>query len=122
MRIGLPGFATTVDQAVKQAARAEAEGFKALWYPSAVLGDPLVPMAIAAQATSTIEFGTSVLQTYTCHPVLMASRAAAVVAAIGTSGRFTLGIGPSHEPVIDGMFGMSYATPGRHTDEYVQVL
>jgi len=47
MRIGLPGFGTTVDQVVKQAERAEAEGFKAVWYPSAVLGDPLIPMAIA---------------------------------------------------------------------------
>src|SRR5436305_8512044 len=122
MRIGLPGLGTTVDQIVKKAERAEAEGFKALWYPSAVLGDPLVPMAIAGRATSTIELGTSVLQTYTCHPVLIAARAAAVAAAIGAPGRFTLGVGPSHEPVIDCMFGVSHATPGHHTDEYVQVL
>jgi len=122
MRIGLPGFATTVDQIVGQAERAEAYGFKALWYPSAVLGDPLGAMAIAGRATTSIELGTSVLQTYTCHPVFMASRASAVAAAIGAPGRFTLGIGPSHQPVIEGMFGMSYATPGRHTDEYTQIL
>jgi F420-dependent oxidoreductase-like protein len=122
MRIGLPGFATSVDQIVGQAERAEADGFKALWYPSAVLGDPLVAMAIAGRATKSIELGTSVLQTYTCHPVLMASRAAAVATAIGSPGRFTLGIGPSHQPVIEGMFGISYATPGRHTDEYTQIL
>ena len=35
---------------------------------------------------------------------------------------FTLGIGPSHEPVIEGSFGMSYANPGRHTEEYVTIL
>jgi len=122
VRIGLPGFGTTVDQVVQQAARAEADGFKALWYPSAVLGDPLVPMALAGRATASIELGTSVLQTYTCHPVLMAVRAAAVVAAIGAPGRFTLGVGPSHRPVIEDMFGMSYNSPGRHTDEYTQVL
>jgi F420-dependent oxidoreductase-like protein len=122
MRIGLPGFATTIDQVIGQAERAEAEGFKALWYPSAVLGDPLIAMGLAGRATTTIELGTAVLQTYTCHPVLMASRAAAVMAAIGEPGRFTLGVGPSHQPVIEGMFGLSFATPGRHTDEYVQVL
>src|SRR3954453_12056405 len=122
MRIGLPGGGSSVDRIVQQAVDAEADGFTSLWFASAVFGDPLVPMAIAGRATSTIELGTSVLQTYTCHPVLMAARAAAVVAAIGAPGRFTLGVGPSHEPVIDGMFGMSYATPGRHTDEYVQVL
>jgi len=122
MRIGLPGFATSVDQIVGQAERAEADGFKAVWYPSAVLGDPLGAMAIAGRATTSIELGTSVLQTYTCHPVLMASRAAAVAAAVGAPGRFTLGIGPSHQPVIEVMFGISYATPGRHTDEYTQIL
>jgi F420-dependent oxidoreductase-like protein len=52
----------------------------------------------------------------------MANRAASVAAAIGATGRFALGIGPSHQPVIEGMFGLSYATPGRHTEEYVQTL
>jgi F420-dependent oxidoreductase-like protein len=122
MRIGLPGFGTTAKQIVSQAERAEAEGFKTLWYPSAVFGDPLVAIGLAGRATTTIEFGTSVLVTYVCHPALMANRAAATVAAVGTPGRFTLGVGPSHQPVIEGMFGLSYATPGRHTEEYAQVL
>ena len=50
------------------------------------------------------------------------TRAAAVADAIGTPGRCTLGVGPSHQPVIEGMLGLSYATAGRHTEEYVQVL
>ena len=44
-----------------------------------------------------------------------------VVDAMGRPG-FTLGIGPSHEPVIRGAFGMSYDHPGRSTDEYLQIL
>jgi F420-dependent oxidoreductase-like protein len=107
---------------VQQAQRAEADGFTSLWYASAVGGDPLVAMALAGRATSTIELGTSVLQTYACHPVLQATRAAAAAAAIGTAGRFTLGVGPSHQPVVEGLLGVPYTTPGRHTDEYVQVL
>jgi F420-dependent oxidoreductase-like protein len=106
---------------VEQAKRAEADGFSSLWYASAVGGDPLVAMAFAGQATSSIELGTSVLQTYTCHPVLQANRAASVAAGMGRAG-FTLGLGPSHEPAIEGAYGLSYATPGRHTEEYVQVL
>jgi F420-dependent oxidoreductase-like protein len=78
-------------------------------------------MAIAGRATTTIELGTAVLQSYSSHPALMANRVLAVVAAMGRNG-FTLGIGPSHEPVIEGSFGMSYATPGRHTEEYVTIL
>ena len=122
MRIGLTGFGKTVDQVVRQAERAEADGFTSLWYPSAVTGDPLVAMAIAGRATSRIELGTAILQTYPCHPTLMAARAASTAAAIGAPDRFTLGIGPSHQPVIEGVLGLSYATPGRHTDEYVRIL
>jgi len=122
MRIGLTGGGSAVDRIVEQAQRADADGFASLWYPSAVLGDPLTPMAIAGRSTSRIELGTAVLQTYTCHPVLMAGRAAAVTSAIGAPGRFTLGVGPSHQPVIEDMFGLSYARAGRHTEEYVQIL
>ena len=74
MRIGLNGGAATVDRMVEQAVRTEAEGFTSLWYPSAVAGDPLVAMALAGRATTTLELGTAVLQTYTSHPALMANR------------------------------------------------
>jgi F420-dependent oxidoreductase-like protein len=121
MRIGLPGGGSSVDRIVQQAIDAEADGFTSLWFASAVFGDPLVPMAIAGKATSTIELGTSVLQTYTCHPVLQANRAAATAAAMERPG-FTLGVGPSHQVVIEDMFGLSYDRAGSHAEEYVDVL
>lgn len=121
MRIGLSGGAATVDKMIEQAERAEADGFTSLWYASAIGGDPLVAMALAGRATASIELGTSVLQTYTSHPVLMANRARAVADAMGRPG-FTLGIGPSHRPVIELAYGLSYDHPGRHTEEYVRIL
>ena len=121
MRIGLSGGASSVEKMVEQAKRAEADGFSALWYAGAIGGDPLVAMAFAGAATTEIELGTSIVQTYTCHPSLQANRASAVASAMGRPG-FTLGIGPSHHPVIEGAYGMSYEHPGRHTEEYVQIL
>ena len=121
MLIGLTGGGASVDRVVRQAKEAEADGFSALWYASIVTGDPLVAMAIAGRETSTIELGTAVLQTSPCHPLLQANRVSSVVDAMGRPG-FTLGIGPSHEPVIRGAFGMSYDHPGRSTDEYLQIL
>jgi F420-dependent oxidoreductase-like protein len=123
MRIGLTGGGATADRIVSQATRAEADGFTSMWYPSAAGGgDPLPAMTLAGRATSAIELGTAVLQTYPCHPVLQASRANAVAFAIGTPGRFTLGVGPSHQGPIESRLGLSYGTPGLHTDEYVQIL
>jgi F420-dependent oxidoreductase-like protein len=106
---------------IQQAIDAEADGFTSLWYASAVFGDPLVAMALAGRATTKIELGTSVLQTYTCHPVLQANRAASTAAAMDRAG-LTLGVGPSHAPVIEGAFGLSYAAAGAHTEEYTRVL
>src|SRR6476646_4942532 len=121
MRIGLTGGGASVDRVVRQAKEAEADGFSALWYASIVTGDPLVAMAIAGRETSTFELGTAVLQTYPCHPLLQANRVASVVDAMDRPG-FTLGIGPSHEPLINGVFGLSYDHPGRSTEEYLRIL
>lgn len=123
MRIGLTGGGTTADRIVGQARRAEADGFTSMWYPSSAgAGDPLAVMTLAGRATSAIELGTAVLVSYTCHPVLQASRASAAASAIGAPGRLTLGVGPSHQFIIEDRLGLSYDTPGQHTDEYVQIL
>ncbi|WP_425826600.1 TIGR03564 family F420-dependent LLM class oxidoreductase [Streptomyces fractus] len=121
MRIGLTGGAATPEKLVRQARRAEEDGFSSLWYASTVTGDPLTPMALAGRETSRIELGTAVLQTYPCHPLLQANRAAAAAATMGRPG-LTIGIGPSHESLISDVYGLSYDRPGRNTEEYVQIL
>ncbi|MEV1068504.1 TIGR03564 family F420-dependent LLM class oxidoreductase [Streptomyces sp. NPDC050263] len=121
MRIGLTGGASTPEKLIAQARQAEADGFHSLWYASIVQGDPLAALALAGRETSTIELGTAVLQTYPCHPLLQAQRAASVAMAMGRPG-FTLGLGPSHAAVVEGMYGMSYDRPGRNTEEYLRIL
>src|SRR5579871_3201446 len=106
---------------IEQAQQAERDGFSSVWYASATGGDPLAPIAVIGRQTSRIELGTSVLQTYPCHPLLMANRAASVAFSMGRPG-FTLGVGPSHVPVIEGMYGLSSDRPGEHTEEYVTIL
>jgi F420-dependent oxidoreductase-like protein len=120
MRIGISGSGTTVARMIEQAQQAEADGFTTLWYPGATAGDPLIPVSQVGAATR-IEVGTAVLPTYPCHPVLMAGRATTAAHTMGRAG-LTLGVGPSHQPVIEGMFGLSYDHPGRHTEEYVTIL
>ncbi|MDW5609701.1 TIGR03564 family F420-dependent LLM class oxidoreductase [Mycolicibacterium sp. D5.8-2] len=121
MRIGLTGGGSSVDRIVAQAQQAEADGFASLWYASAVAGDPLVAMAIAGRATTTIELGTAVLQTFPCHPLLQANRVAAAANAMGRPG-LTLGLGPSHEPIVREVLGLSYDHPARNTREYLHIV
>jgi len=120
MRIGLSGGGNTVERAIEQASEAESAGFASLWYSGATGGgDPLIQMALAGRATASIELGTSVVQTYTCHPSLQANRCKAVAAAIGRP--ITLGIGPSHQMVVERL-GFSYQGVGRHVEEYVATI
>lgn len=121
MKIGLTAVASTTDKIVEHAQAAERDGFAALWFASYLAGDPLTAMAVAGRATEHIELGTAVLQTYPCHPVLQANRAVAAANAMGRPG-LTLGVGPSHQPVIEGMLGLSYDHPGRNTEEYLRIL
>jgi F420-dependent oxidoreductase-like protein len=121
MRIGLGAGAPAIERIIEQAEEAEAAGFTSLWFPSAVLGDPLAAIAVAGRATTTIELGTAVLVTYAAHPLLTAARAAGTAAAMGRPG-LVLGMGPSHDMAIEGAYGLSYARVGTHTEEYTRIV
>ena len=46
----------------------------------------------------------------------------ALTVQLASSGRFVLGIGLSHQIVIENMFGLSFDKPVRHMREYLSVL
>ena len=103
------------------AREAERLGFATGWLPHIPWSlDALTAVALAGQATSRLELGTAVVPTYPRHPITMAQQALTAQAASG--GRAVLGIGPSHPVVIEGMHGLAYTAPARHTGEYVDVL
>jgi len=109
-----------VDTLVGEVKQAEADGFQAAWIPSFFQFDCLTWAALAGRETERIEIGTAVAVTHSRHPFYMAQQAASTQAACG--GRFVLGIGPSHQVVIENMLGLSYEKPGRHVREYLEVL
>jgi F420-dependent oxidoreductase-like protein len=122
LRIGISGGGATVDRLIDQAVQAEEDGFTSIWYAGGAGIDPFVAMPLAGRATSRIEVGSSIVQTYPRHPVLMAQQAAGVAWAVGDPTRVTLGIGVSHQPVIENTYGLSYGTNARHLREYLTVL
>jgi F420-dependent oxidoreductase-like protein len=82
--------------------------------------DALTTIAAAAREVPGIRFGTAVVPTYPRHPVMLAGQALTVQAASG--GRLTLGIGLSHQLVIENVFGLSFEKPARHMREYLEIL
>ncbi|MCC6174032.1 MAG: LLM class flavin-dependent oxidoreductase [Chloroflexi bacterium] len=121
LRAGLvirgPDAAATVEAIV----RAEQLGLPAVW--STVGGtnpDAVTTFAAAAAKTSHIQLGTSIVPTYSRHPIVLATQA--LVLSALAPGRIRLGVGPSHRPTIEGMFGLPFERPLEHLREYVAVL
>jgi 5,10-methylenetetrahydromethanopterin reductase len=111
----------TADSVTGQLMHIEQLGFDSAWMPGIPNGpDILTLLAIAGRSTERIEIGTAIVPTYPRHPVAMAAQALTVNDALG--GRLTLGIGVSHQPVIERQYGLDYSHPIAHMREYLQVL
>ncbi len=123
MRIGIFGGDTqsqSIDQIVGAARTAETQGFASYWLPQIFGLDAITTLAIVGREVPRIELGTAVVPTYPRHPGMLASQALTTAAAAG--GRFTLGIGLSHQIVGEMMWGLSYDKPARHMREYLAIL
>ena len=121
MRIGLPGGGATVDRLIDNAVQAEADGFTTL-VRRRRRHRPADRPAAGRPGDRPHRARHVDRPDLPRHPVLMAQQAAAVALAIGTPGRFTLGVGVSHRPVIEGMYGLRYDGNARHLREYLTVL
>lgn len=120
MRIGVFDQYESVDRLVASARDAAARGFGSFWVPQIFGLDAITALAVVAHEVPTIEIGTAVVPTYPRHPMMMAAQSLTLQQISG--GRFTLGIGLSHQIVIDSMLGMSFDKPVRHLREYLSIL
>lgn len=126
MRIGVVAGVVSLhydlDTIIKKAQQAEEDGFDHYWFVHLphIGFDALTMVTLAGRNTIRIELGTAVVPTYPRHPHVMAQQA--MTAQVASGGRLTLGIGPSHDFVIEGMLGMDYEKPAKHTREYLEIL
>ena len=97
-RFGIAGRAQTRAEWQDFARRAEALGFSTLLIPDHFTAQmaPLPALMSAAAATTTLRFGTNVLDNDFRHPAMLAKEAATV--DVLTDGRFELGIGAGWSP------------------------
>ncbi|GCE21717.1 LLM class flavin-dependent oxidoreductase [Dictyobacter kobayashii] len=120
-RVGLVLDGSNAAQAVRTIVEAEGVGVRQIWMTQMPLSpDTLTTMAAAATQTNAIRLGTSIIPTYPRHPLTMAMQALAINDL--APGRLRLGIGPSHRPIIEGMYGIQMVKPLEHLREYVEIL
>src|ERR1700729_725852 len=124
MRIGILAADTAGDQALgkltDQLRQTADDGFASFWMSNIFGLEALTALAVAGSQVPGIELGTAVVPTYPRHPAVLAQQALTTDLALG--GRLTLGIGLSHQIVIQDMYGHSFDKPARHMREYLAVL
>ncbi|HET9077659.1 MAG TPA: LLM class F420-dependent oxidoreductase [Acidimicrobiales bacterium] len=124
MRIGIhAGVTGHGDNAIDEltdAARTAAEHGLDFWTPQMSDIDALTALAVIGRQVPGLNVGTAVVPTYPRHPMVMAMQALTVQAATG--GRLSLGIGLSHQVVIEGAYGIDFSKPVRHMREYLEIL
>lgn len=112
---------TSVGQVRDEARWAEAAGFDAFWVSQVFGVDPIVALAaVAADVPGLAELGTSVVPLTGRHPLALGAQA--LTAQQAADGRFTLGVGTSHQVVAEGLFGESFARPYTRAAEHLDAL
>jgi F420-dependent oxidoreductase-like protein len=117
--LGLDGPQTS-DDVVAEVRRAADLGLAGAWWGQVFGRDALTSLTVAGLSVPDLPLGTAVVPTYPRHPLALAAQALTVQAALGD--RLTLGIGPSHAPLIEGAFGLPFDRPAQHTREYLDAL
>jgi F420-dependent oxidoreductase-like protein len=111
----------TLPETVDLIRRADRAGVASVWLTAGGLSaDSLTTLAVAGSQTEQIRLGTSIAVTFSRHPIAMIQQAIAVEQT--APGRFRLGIGPSHRPVIEGTYGLAFERPLQHLREYTTIL
>jgi 5,10-methylenetetrahydromethanopterin reductase len=125
MNVGITSAVTgnpsaTIRDLLNDVARAEADGFSFYSMPNIFGFDSVNALSMAAIQTHTIELMSGVVPATPKHPVALAQQVLTAQAA--ANGRFTLGVGISHEILIKNMLGLPYSRIVKQMSEYLAVL
>jgi probable F420-dependent oxidoreductase len=106
--------------AVERVRLAESLGYEAVYVTHIAGRDSLTVLTVYATATEQVRLGTGVVPIYSRTPATMAQIAATIDELSG--GRFTLGLGLSHRPTVEGWHGQTIDRPVAEMREYVSIV
>lgn len=109
-----------VEATIERAARLAERGFVNFWSSQIFGPDTLTVLALVGHELRELNLGTAVVPIQTRHPTMLAAQARTVQDAIGA--RLSLGIGLSHQVVVEGMWGISFERPASYMHEYLSAL
>jgi probable F420-dependent oxidoreductase len=107
----------TAPQSAEFAGKVEKLGYKTLWIPEAVGREPFAHAAYLLSRTERLAIATGIANIWARDAITMAAASKTVAELSG--GRFVLGIGVSHKPLVTNLRGHSYDKPYSFMKEYL---
>ena len=95
-------------------------GWGAVWRPESTGRDALISSTLWLESCERMAVATGIAQTYARHP--MTTMAAARTLDEAHPGRFLLGLGVSHAPLVEGVRGLDYSTPLADMVAYLEAM
>ena len=102
------------------AAELESLGYGAIWLPEAVGRDPFVHATLLLGATDRLRLATGIASIYARDALAMNAAWRTVSEAF--PGRFLLGLGVSHQPMVEGIRGHDYGPPLQAMRSYLDAM
>ena len=121
-KIGIWFFldAMTAPESAQFAQTVEKAGYKTLWIPEAVGREPFAHATYLLDHTERLSVATGIANIWARDAITMAAASKTVAELSG--GRFVLGIGVSHKPLVSNLRGHSYEKPYSYMKEYLPKL
>ncbi|RMD82226.1 MAG: TIGR03620 family F420-dependent LLM class oxidoreductase [Candidatus Dadabacteria bacterium] len=118
-KLGVWSFldALAAPEAARFARRVEELGYAALWIPEAVGREALSAASWLLAGTNRLVVATGIANIYARDPITMAAGAKTLAEQSG--GRFLLGIGVSHKPLVEGVRGHDASRPLEAMRQYL---
>ena len=109
-----------LERTLERATGLRDRGFTSMWSSQIFGPDTLTVLAIVGRELRDIDLGTAVIPIQPRHPSMLAAQARTVQEAIG--GRLSLGVGLSHQVIVEGLWGLSFDRPASYMREYIDAL
>ncbi|NNN01351.1 MAG: TIGR03564 family F420-dependent LLM class oxidoreductase [Acidimicrobiaceae bacterium] len=109
-----------IEKTLERALLLRDSGFTSLWSSQIFGPDTLTVLAIVGREIRDLDLGTGVVPVQPRHPSMLAAQARTVQEAIG--GKLSLGVGLSHQVIVEGLWGISFEKPASYMREYLAAL
>ncbi len=107
-------------RAIQLAQEIEDLGYPSLWFPEAWGREAYTQAALFLSVTTRLTVATGIANVWARDAV--ATRNAARTLAAASGDRFVLGLGVSHQPLVERLRGHAYGSPVEHLRDYLEAM